>query len=73
MFGLRFTRPAKRLRQQAQYKFHLVLRFELIVAAGVFVVGFVPDVPREDALIARERTDNALHIRFETRILLRVL
>src|ERR1043166_937278 len=73
LLGLRFTRPCERLRQERGDELEFVLRFEFVITAEIFIVRLVPDVPRENALIASERADNAFHVRFEMRILRRVL
>src|SRR6185369_4871534 len=73
LLSFRFTRPCKSTWQKSKHEFDFVLRFEFTITTAVLVVGLVPNVPRENALIASERTDNSFYIRFEMRIGRRVL
>src|ERR1700710_441787 len=70
--GIGLARPREHLRQQTGYESLLVLGFGRAITQQVGVVGFVPQVPGEYALVVRECTDDAFHIVFKPRILLPV-
>src|SRR5439155_19858485 len=51
----------------------LVPGFEIVVAAGVDIVGLVPEIPRGDPPVARKCGDHLLHVACEPWILSRIL
>src|SRR3546814_13695327 len=46
---------------------------DVLVIAAALVVGFVPQIPYDDALVVRKRPDDVFHIGFELVILTRIL
>src|SRR5882757_2714351 len=55
------TRPRKDLRDQLCHQRGFVFRLVLGVVAAPLVVWLIPYIPRQDAVIVCERTDNALY------------
>src|SRR5581483_1456657 len=63
-----FACPGKNQRQKLPRDFRLIVDFLLLVRS-VFVVGFVPEVPAENAVILSECSDDAFDVGFQARTL----
>src|SRR5690606_2395795 len=65
--------PCERLLQQRQYIRYLIFDFHCFVRRARHVIGFVPYVPTENALVFRKMGDDTFHVALQTWILCAVL